>query len=235
MLEKSQRGDRQARDTMVQKNIGLVWSIVRRFSNRGYELEDLFQVGSIGLMKAIDKFDTSFEVKFSTYAVPLITGEIKRFLRDDGMIKVSRSLKESGAKMKRAREKLQISLGREPSLQELSVETGLERVEIVMALEANGEVESIDKTYAPENGKESSLADRLPQIKDSHEVLLNHMLLEQLLGELSKEERQLMILRYFEDKTQMQVAKALGMSQVQVSRMEKKILFEMRKKCMKNG
>ncbi|MEG0962647.1 MAG: SigB/SigF/SigG family RNA polymerase sigma factor [Lachnospiraceae bacterium] len=235
LLEKSQRGDRQARDTMVQKNIGLVWSIVRRFSNRGYELEDLFQVGSIGLMKAIDKFDTSFEVKFSTYAVPLITGEIKRFLRDDGMIKVSRSLKESGAKMKRAREKLQISLGREPSLQELSVETGLERVEIVMALEANGEVESIDKTYAPENGKESSLADRLPQIKDSHEVLLNHMLLEQLLGELSKEERQLMILRYFEDKTQMQVAKALGMSQVQVSRMEKKILFEMRKKCMKNG
>ena len=230
LLELAHDGDKAARDTMVKENMGLIWSIVRRFNNRGYELEDLFQIGSIGLMKAIDKFNTSFEVKFSTYAVPMITGEIKRFLRDDGLIKVSRSIKENGAKIKQARERLQAERGRDITLQELSDETGMERTEIVMALEANGEVESIYKTYAPENGKETCLADRLPQEKDSHEVLINHMLLEQLLKELKEEERQLIQMRYFEECTQMQVAEKLGISQVQVSRMEKKILLSMRKK-----
>lgn len=230
LLELARSGDKAARDTMVKDNMGLVWSIVRRFLNRGYEPEDLFQIGSIGLMKAIDKFDTSFDVKFSTYAVPMITGEIKRFLRDDGLIKVSRSLKENGAKIKQARDKLQIKLGRDATLQEISEETGMAREEIVMALEANGEVESIYKTYAPENGKESCLADRLPQEKDSHEILINHMLLEQLLRELDDMERQLITLRYFEEQTQMQVAEHLGITQVQVSRMEKKILLSMRKK-----
>lgn len=230
LLELAHSGDKTARDLLVQNNMGLVWSIVRRFGNRGYDLEDLFQIGSIGLMKAIDKFDISFEVKFSTYAVPMITGEIKRFLRDDGMIKVSRSLKENGARIKQAREKLQAKLGKDPSLQELTEETGMEREEIVMALEANGEVESIYKTYTPEDGKDSCLADRLPQEKDGHERLLNHMLLEQLLGELEETEQKLIHLRYFEDRTQMQVAKELGISQVQVSRMEKKILLSMRKK-----
>ena len=160
----------------------------------------------------------------------MITGEIKRFLRDDGLIKVSRSIKENGAKIKQARERLQAERGRDITLQELSDETGMERTEIVMALEANGEVESIYKTYAPENGKETCLADRLPQEKDSHEVLINHMLLEQLLKELKEEERQLIQMRYFEECTQMQVAEKLGISQVQVSRMEKKILLSMRKK-----
>lgn len=230
LLELAHSGDKAARDTMVQENLGLVWSIVRRFTNRGYELDDLFQVGSIGLMKAIDKFDTSFEVRFSTYAVPMITGEIKRFLRDDGLIKVSRNLKENGARIKQARERLQAKFGRDVTLQELSEETGMERTEIVMALEANGEVESIYKTYSPENGKESCLADRLPQERDNHEILINHMLLEQLLEELSEEERQLIKMRYFEECTQMQVAQAMGISQVQVSRMEKKILLSMRKK-----
>ena len=229
LLKRSQEGDRGARDTMVQNNMGLVWSIVHRFTNRGYELEDLFQVGSIGLMKAIDKFDVSFSVKFSTYAVPMITGEIRRFLRDDGMIKVSRSLKEEGAKMKRAREKLQAQLGREPTLQELSEETKLPREEIVMALEANGEVESIDKTTKPSDGKEICLADRLPQEKDSHETLLNHMVLEQLLAELGETERKLIELRYYKEQTQVQVAQEMGISQVQVSRLEKKILLGMRK------
>lgn len=230
LLELAHGGDKVARDTMVKENIGLIWSIVRRFSNRGYEVEDLFQIGSIGLMKAIDKFDTSFEVKFSTYAVPMITGEIKRFLRDDGLIKVSRSLKENGARIKQARERLQAERGRDVTLQELAEETGIEREEIVMALEANGEVESIYKTYAPEDGKETCLADRLPQEKDSHEILINHMLLEQLLEELEEGERELIKMRYFEECTQMQVAEAMGISQVQVSRMEKKILLSMRKK-----
>lgn len=229
LLKRSQEGDRSARDTMVQNNMGLVWSIVHRFTNRGYELEDLFQVGSIGLMKAIDKFDVSFSVKFSTYAVPMITGEIRRFLRDDGMIKVSRSLKEEGAKTKRAREKLQARLGREPTLQELSEETKLPREEIVMALEANGEVESIDKPTNPSDGKEICLADRLPQENDSHETLLNHMVLEQLLAELGETERKLIELRYYKEQTQVQVAQEMGISQVQVSRLEKKILLGMRK------
>ena len=228
LLQEAKEGNKAAREDMVQRNMGRVWSIVHRFANRGYELEDLFQVGSIGLMKAIDKFDMAFDVKFSTYAVPMITGEIKRFLRDDGMIKVSRSLKESGAKMQKAREKLQAKQGREPTLQELSEETGISREEIVMALEANGEIESIDQTYTPGDGKEVCLADRLPQEKDSHESLLNHMLLEQLLAELGDMERHLIELRYFGDKTQAQVAAELGISQVQVSRLEKKILLRMR-------
>lgn len=230
LLEQSQAGDRFAREAMIKNNMGLVWSIVRRFNNRGYEQEDLFQIGSIGLMKAIDKFDASFSVKFSTYAVPMITGEIRRFLRDDGMIKVSRSLKESGAKMKQAREKLQAELGREPTLLELSEETGMPREEIVMALEANGEVESIYKNTGASEGKEICLADRLPQEKDSHEMLLNHMVLEQLLQELGENERHLIELRYFKERTQSQIAQEMGISQVQVSRMEKKILLEMRRK-----
>ena len=228
LLAAAHQGNKAARDKMVQKNMGLVWSIVHRFANRGYELEELFQVGSIGLMKAIDKFNLSYDVKCSTYAVPMITGEIKRFLRDDGMIKVSRSLKENGAKVKQAREKLQRSLGREPTLQEISEETGFPREEIVMALEANGEVESLNKAYAPGDGKETCLADRLPQEKDSHEALLNHMLLEQLMAELGELERRLIELRYFGEKTQMQVAGELGISQVQVSRLEKRILLRMR-------
>lgn len=230
LLEQSQAGDSFAREAMIKNNMGLVWSIVRRFNNRGYEQEDLFQIGSIGLMKAIDKFDASFSVKFSTYAVPMITGEIRRFLRDDGMIKVSRSLKESGAKMKQAREKLQAELGREPTLLELSEETGMPREEIVMALEANGEVESIYKNTGASEGKEICLADRLPQEKDSHEMLLNHMVLEQLLQELGENERHLIELRYFKERTQSQIAQEMGISQVQVSRMEKKILLEMRRK-----
>ncbi len=228
LLAAAHQGDRDARDRMVQNNMGLVWSIVHRFSGRGYELEELFQVGSIGLMKAIDKFDLTFDVKFSTYAVPMITGEIKRFLRDDGMIRVSRSLKENGAKIKQAREKLQASLSREPTLQEISEETGFPREEIVMALEANGEVESIDKTCSPADGKETCLADRIPQERDSHEILLNHMLLEQLMAELGDMERSLIELRYFGEKTQIQVAGELGISQVQVSRLEKRILLRMR-------
>ena len=230
LLQQSRAGDRLAREAMIKNNMGLVWSIVRRFNNRGYEQEDLFQIGSIGLMKAIDKFDASFSVKFSTYAVPMITGEIRRFLRDDGMIKVSRSLKESGAKMKQAREKLQAERGREPTLSELSEETGMPREEIVMAVEANGEVESIYKNTGAAEGKEVCLADRLPQEKDSHEMLLNHMALEQILQELGESERHLIELRYFKEQTQSEIAKELGISQVQVSRMEKKILLEMRRK-----
>ena len=135
LIKKAQAGDTAARDKIVEENIGLVWSIVKRFKNRGYEIDDLFQIGSIGLIKSIDKFDVNYDVKFSTYAVPMIMGEIKRFMRDDGMIKVSRSLKETAAKAKAAKEKLTKDLEREPSIQELADEIGVEVEELTMALE----------------------------------------------------------------------------------------------------
>lgn len=230
LIARSQAGDKEAREVLIEKNLGLVHHIVRRFLGRGYDMEDLFQIGSIGLMKAIDKFDLSFDVKFSTYAVPMISGEIKRFLRDDGMVKVSRSLKESGFRIKQASEKILYEKGREATLEEISKETGLSREDIVMAMEANVEVESIYKSVYQADGNEIYLVDRLPEKKDANEKLLNHMLLEQLMEELDEEERVLITLRYFQDKTQVEVAKKLGISQVQVSRMEKKILVRMREK-----
>ena len=144
-IQNAHQGDKAARDRLVTENTGLVWSIVRRFAGRGYELEDLFQIGSIGLMKAIDKFDTNYEVKFSTYAVPMIAGEIRRFMRDDGMIKVSRSVKELGFKARNAAEELTKILGREPTIEEIAEKTGASREEIAASLEAAAEVESLDR------------------------------------------------------------------------------------------
>ncbi len=228
LIAKAKLGDKTARDQVITENVGLVWSTVRRFLGRGYEADDLFQIGSIGLMKAIDKFDNSFEVKFSTYAVPMIAGEIKRFLRDDGMIKVSRSLKENGWKVRQAMEQLAHQLGRDATLEEIASATELTIEDIVMAMEANVEVESIYKSVYQSDGNEIYLVDKIPESKDENEILLNHMLLEQLMEELNETERELIQMRYFQDKTQMEVAKKLGVSQVQVSRMEKKILIRMR-------
>ena len=219
LIKKAHEGDKEARDRIVSENAGLIWSIVRRFKGRGCELEDLFQIGCIGILKAIDKFDLSYEVKFSTYAVSLVSGKIKRFLRDDGMVKVSRSLKENGWKIKLAGERLSQEYGREATIED-----------IVMAMEANVEVESIYKSIYQSDGNEIYLVDKLPEEKDENEKLLNNMLLKQLLNELGEEEKQLIELRYFREMTQMQVAKILGISQVQVSRTEKKILLKMRQK-----
>lgn len=228
LIARSQAGDKEAREVLIEKNLGLVHHIVKRFIGRGYDAEDLFQIGSIGLMKAIDKFDLSFDVKFSTYAVPMISGEIKRFLRDDGMVKVSRTLKENGWKVRQAAERISQEIGREPTLEEISEATGIAREDIVMAMEANIEVESIYKSMYQADGNEIFLVDKLPEKRDDNEKLLNHMLLEQLIDALSEEEKKLIRLRYFQDKTQMEVARKLGISQVQVSRMEKKILIRMR-------
>ena len=229
LIEQSHQGDKEARERLVKSNLGLVWSIVRRFDNRGHEMEDLFQIGSIGLMKAIDKFDTAFGVRFSTYAVPMITGEIKRFLRDDGMIKVSRSLKENAARIRGAEAQLVKELGREVTLMEISHLTGIQVEEIVMALEASVEVDSIYRSVYQADGNETCLADRLPEKGDRNEELLNQMLLGQLLETLEGMERELIMQRYFQDKTQAQVAEKLGISQVQVSRLEKKILLRLRR------
>ena len=228
LINMAHEGDKAARDQLVMDNVGLIWSIVRRFSGRGYEMEDLFQIGSIGLIKAIDKFDTGFEVKFSTYAVPMITGEIKRFLRDDGMIKVSRSIKELGFKVRAAREEMTYSLGREPTIEEIAARLETSREEVAASMEAGAEVESL---YRPTgNGDDNTmfLMDRLEEENNDHEELLNRMVLKELMEDLSDEQREIIVRRYFYNQTQTQIAGELGISQVQVSRLEKRILKEMR-------
>ena len=232
LIERSHAGDKEAREVLIENNLGLVHHIVKRFVGRGYDPEDLFQIGCIGLMKAIDKFDLQFDVKFSTYAVPMISGEIKRCLRDDGMVKVSRSVKENGWKITQARERLQYVLGREPTLQELQKETGLSLDDIVMALEAGVEVESIYKSVYQSDGNEIYLIDQLMGDQNEKEYLLNQMLVSQLLDELQGTEKELILLRYFQGKTQVEIARRLGISQVQVSRLEKKILQKMREKVL---
>lgn len=232
LLQKAQGGDKVAREELIEKNLGLVHHTVRRFLGRGYEAEDLFQIGSIGLMKAIDKFDLQYDVKFSTYAVPMIQGEIKRFLRDDGMVKVSRTLKENGFKISIAMRELDQILGREPSLMEIAERTGLKTEEIVMALDANAEVESIYKAYYQSDGNEIYLIDRIPEKEDVHEEVVNKLFVNQLMDELEDKERQLIELRYFANKTQVETAGELGLTQVQVSRLEKKILIRLRQTVM---
>ena len=233
LIQKSHDGDERARAQIVEENVGLIWCVVRRFLGREIESEDLFQIGSIGLLKAIDKFDFSFNVKFSTYAVPMISGEIQRFLRDDGIIKVSRSLKEMAYKAYLVKEKLQEKEQREPTLDEIAEHMQVDKEELVMALDACGEVESIYKPVYQKDGNEVALLERLEEKEPQEEKVLDRIVLGQLLSELEKEERQIIYLRYFENKTQSEIGKSLGISQVQVSRLEKKILQRMREKIDK--
>lgn len=230
LIAMAHQGDKEARDRLVLDNVGLVWSIVRRFQGRGYELEDLFQIGSIGLIKSIDKFDLSYDVKFSTYAVPMITGEIKRFLRDDGMIKVSRSIKEMGARVKAARESLTCEMGKEPTIEEIADFVGASREEVAASIEAGAEVESLYKTINKNDETSIFLIDKIEEENEAQEHLLNQMVLKELLETLGEKEREIIIRRYFENQTQTQIAQALDISQVQVSRLEKKILKQLREK-----
>lgn len=244
LIREAQAGNKEAREVLVEKNLGLVHMIVKRFIGRGVEAEDLFQIGSIGLMKAIDKFNLAYEVKFSTYAVPMITGEIKRFLRDDGMVKVSRSLKENGWKVKKATNALCQELGRDPSIQEISMRAELSVEDIVLAMEANIEVDSIYRSVYQSDGSELYLVDQIVSAEGNRGVgkviankgdlekdkVLNHLLLEQLLENLTEQEREIISLRYYGNVTQVAVASKLGISQVQVSRLEKRILKGMRER-----
>ena len=230
LIRKSHDGDKEARERLVEENIGLIWCVVKRFGGRGVETEDLFQIGSIGLLKAIDKFDLSYDVKFSTYAVPMISGEIKRFLRDDGMIKVSRSLKETAHRASAQREQLEKKLGREPSLLELSLEMDVEAEELAMAMDASSQVESLQQTICRGEGADIKLMDKLEEKTQSQEHLLDRMMIKEALGSLGAKERELIYKRYFQDMTQTAIARDMGMTQVQVSRMEKKILKSMRGK-----
>ena len=228
LIGRAHQGDKRAREILTENNMGLVHSIARRFQNRGVEMEDLIQIGCIGLLKAIDKFDTSYDVRFSTYAVPMITGEIKRFLRDDGMVKVSRSLKETAAKAYTVREELFLKEGKEPRMEEIARELGITREELVLAMDSQGQVESLQKTIYQSEGNEISLEDKLPLEENQQEMVVNRMFLEQALGTLDRKERELIYLRFFQDRTQSNIAQQMGMSQVQVSRMEKKILNRLR-------
>ena len=230
LIKSAHEGDKNARDTLIEENIGLVWSIVRRFQNRGVEMEDLFQIGSIGLIKAVDKFDLSYEVQFSTYAVPMIAGEIKRFLRDDGMLKVSRPLKEMAGKAYGVREALEKKEGREHTVSEIAEEMGVAVEELMLAMEAGAQVESLQQIIYQGDGNDISLMDKLEEKENTNEKLVNRLFLEEMLGELDGKERELIFKRYFLEKTQAVIADEMGISQVQVSRMEKKIIKEMRGK-----
>lgn len=231
LIELAHSGSREARDMLVLENMGLVYSIARRFLGRGYEMEDITQIGTIGLIKAIDKFDLEQPVMFSTYAVPMISGEIKRFIRDDGMIKVSRSIKENGWKIRQASERMSQQKGRDATVEEISEETGIGVEDIVIAMAAGRDVESIYQTVYQGDGNKIYVVDKLAAAAESEtgDVLINRMMLEQMLDSLEDNERLLITMRYFEDKTQSEVAAKLGISQVQVSRLEKKILLRMRK------
>jgi len=229
LIEKSQNGDSNAKEKLVESNLGLIRSVLKGFLNRGHDFEDLFQIGSIGLLKAIEKFDNSFDVKFSTYAVPMIIGEIKRFLRDDGIIKVSRSLKQIAGMTKAAEEKLSKELGREPTIQEISNEIGIEKEEIIMALESSYQPEYLYDVIHQNDGSPLYLIDKISSEVDEAADVVDNIMLKDILNQLKPRDRQVIILRYFQDKTQIEVANLLGISQVQVSRIEKRIIEDMRK------
>ena len=228
LIKRAQEGDDSAAEQLIKDNSGLIWSVVKKFTKRGYEPDDLYQIGAIGLLKCIRKFDSSYDVKFSTYAIPMIIGEIKRFLRDDGLIKISRPLKELATKARYVQEQLTAKLGRQPTINELAAELGAEVEDLVVAMEAGLDVESLHATIYQGDGSPIYLIDKVAQNLDGSEKAITVMALKQLIGRLKPKERQVIILRYFQDKTQMEVAKAIGVSQVQVSRIEKKVLASLK-------
>ncbi|WP_377888720.1 RNA polymerase sporulation sigma factor SigF [Alkalihalobacillus sp. R86527] len=231
LIKQSQKGDQQARDQIVQKNMRLVWSVVQRFLNRGYEADDLFQIGCIGLLKSVDKFDLSYDVKFSTYAVPMIIGEIQRFIRDDGTVKVSRSLKETGNKVRKARDELSKTLGRTPTINEIAELIEVTPEEVVMAQEAVRAPSSIHETVYENDGDPITLLDQIADHSDTS--WFDKIALQDALQKLDSRERLIVYLRYYKDQTQSEVAERLGISQVQVSRLEKKILKEVKEQLNK--
>lgn len=222
LLALSQAGDPVARETLVSCNIRLVWSVVQRFMNRGYDADDLFQIGCIGLLKSVDKFDLSYDVKFSTYAVPMIIGEIQRFLRDDGTLKVSRSLKEMAHKVRKVKDEISKRLDRLPTIKEVATELGVTPEEVVFAQEANKPPTSIHETVFENDGDPITLMDQIAD--DSQNRWFDKLVLHEAIEGLSERERLIVYLRYYCDQTQSEVANRLGISQVQVSRLEKKIL-----------
>ena len=228
LIRQAQEGNKKAQEILVEENTGLIWSVVKRFQGRGYDKEDLFQIGSIGLLKCIDNFDLERKVKFSTYAVPLIMGEIKRFLKDDGLVKVSRSLKEASYKIKREKEHYEKLYNREPTLKEIAATLDMDESDILMAMESGQDVCSLHQVIYQNEGDEIHLEDKLEQQSDLIEQTVDNIYIQELLQKLNEQERKLIELRYFQNQTQAVIAGIMGISQVQVSRMEKKILEKLR-------
>lgn len=230
-IKRAQDGDKFEMDKLIRDNNGLIWSIVKRFMNRGYEAEDLYQIGCIGFIKSIKRFDTNFEVKLSTYSVPYILGEIKRFIRDDGPIKVSRSIKELNTKINELKRQYLLN-GKEITLEQICKELKIQKEDAIIAMESTNAVESMDAAANAENkdGKKMTIFDKLSTGKNEEELITNKMVINQLLNELKDRDKEIILLRFFKEKTQTEVANILGISQVQVSRIERKILNEMKAK-----
>ena len=231
-IKRAQDGDKFEMDRLIRENNGLIWSIVKRFMNRGYEVEDLYQIGCIGFIKSIKRFDTNFEVKLSTYSVPYILGEIKRFIRDDGPIKVSRSIKELNVKIQELKKHYLITKGREITIEEIAKELKVDKDDIIIAMESNNSIESIEGTssQSDKEGKKLSILDKISTGKNEEEIITNKIVIKQLLKELDERDREIILLRFFKEKTQTEVARILGISQVQVSRIERKVLDKMKNK-----
>ena len=230
VIDNAKNGNKDAMTKLIEDNNGLIWSIVRRFNGRGYDIEDLYQIGTIGFIKAIQRFDTSFEVRLSTYAVPYILGEIKRYIRDDGTIKISRSIKEIQVKIKQLQEDYRKKNKEEISIEEISKKLSLDKEDIVVALEASKPIESIDNVYKTEKGEKGiSLIDKVASEKDEQEMLTNKIAIREIIKDLPKEDKEIIMLRYYKQKTQKEVASIVGVSQVQVSRTERKILQKMKR------
>lgn len=224
---KAKEGNEEAMSKLVEGNSGLIWSIVRRFKERGYELEDLYQIGSLGFIKSIRRFDTNFEVQLSTYAVPYILGEIKRFIRDDGPIKVSRSTKELCVKIREVQKEYLNKKGEEIKVEEIAKILKVSKEEIAAALDSINCVDSIyDLNYKDDN--EGNILDKIPANEESEKSLIDKIVLKDAISRLDERERKIILLRYFRGSTQSQVAKTLGISQVQVSRIEKRVLLDMK-------
>lgn len=226
LIQRSQQGDRDASERLVTENTGLIWSIARRYFGRGVEPDDLFQLGCVGFLKAVEGFDTAYGTQFSTYAVPKIAGEIRRFLRDDGAVKVSRSVKERAAAIKKARERLTGDFGRDPTISELSEALGLSPEEIAAAETATSATESIQR----QTGEEGFSLEDVLCTDGMEEKLLERMALQEALARLNDKERLVIQLRYYHSLTQQRVAGLIGVSQVQVSRIEKRALAALREK-----
>lgn len=224
LILRAQNGDNKALSELIENNVGLVWNVVRRFSNRGYELDDLFQIGCMGFIKSIKKFDISFGTELSTYAVTMIIGEIKRFLRDDGVIKVSRSLKELATKV---REFQKNNVDKEYTIEEISKHLKVDKLEIIMALDATTAVDSLDRNISDDIDSKS-VGENLKSNEDLYEKMMDKLMISTMLGKLDDREREVIIYRYYKDMTQSTVAKIYGTSQVQISRIEKNALIKMR-------
>lgn len=226
----AQRGNEEVLGKILQKNNGLIWSIIKRFTGRGYEVDDLYQIGCIGFIKAIQRFDTKYDVKISTYVVPYILGEVKRFLRDDGPIKISRSTKELAGKIREIQHRYLNDKGEEITIGEIAKQLKTTKEEVAMALESMNPLTSInEEVYGEENNGESKI-NFIHNDIDEAEKIVNHLAVREFIQDLEERERKIILLRYYQEKTQTEVAKMLGISQVQVSRMEKKILLAMREK-----